>query len=113
MATLQEIRAKLKEQEVKTGGSNTRTGGDNAIYPFWNLKEGEQATVRFLPDGDKENTFFLERKVNDQTYLSLESKAKQIQDRCRCKFHVWKCTASLVQSYRKLEDGSKILNWKI
>ena len=63
MATLQEIRAKLKEQEVKTGGSNSRTGGDNAIYPFWNLKEGEQATVRFLPDGDKENTFFWKERL--------------------------------------------------
>ena len=63
MATLQEIRAKLKEQEDKTGGSNTRTGGDNAIYPFWNLKEGEQATVRFLPDGDKENTFFWKERL--------------------------------------------------
>lgn len=63
MATLQEIRAKLKEQEVKLGSSNTRTGGDNAIYPFWNLKEGEQATVRFLPDGDKENTFFWKERL--------------------------------------------------
>ena len=66
MATLAEIRAKLKDQEVKSGGSS-RTGGDNAIYPFWNLKEGEQATVRFLPDGDKNNTFFLERTFDDQT----------------------------------------------
>ena len=63
MATLQEIRAKLKEQETKTGGSSSRTGGDNAIYPFWNLKEGEQATVRFLPDGDKENTFFWKERL--------------------------------------------------
>ena len=63
MATLQEIRAKLKEQESKSGGSSSRTGGDNAIYPFWNLKEGEQATVRFLPDGDKENTFFWKERL--------------------------------------------------
>ena len=62
MATLAEIRAKLKDQEVKSGGSS-RTGGDNAIYPFWNLKEGEQATVRFLPDGDKENTFFWKERL--------------------------------------------------
>ena len=62
MATLAEIRAKLKEQETKSGGSS-RTGGDNAIYPFWNLKEGEQATVRFLPDGDKENTFFWKERL--------------------------------------------------
>ena len=62
MATLAEIRAKLKDQEVKSGGSS-RTGGDNAIYPFWNLKEGEQATVRFLPDGDKNNTFFWKERL--------------------------------------------------
>ena len=62
MATLAEIRAKLKDQEVKSGGSS-RTGGDNAIYPFWNLKEGEQATVRFLPDGDKDNTFFWKERL--------------------------------------------------
>ena len=49
MATLADIRAKLKEQEARQGGGS-RSGGDNAIFPFWNLKEGEQATVRFLPD---------------------------------------------------------------
>jgi len=57
MATLAEIRAKLKEQE---GGrtSGERSGGDNSIYPFWNLKEGQESVVRFLPDGNPDNTFF-------------------------------------------------------
>lgn len=55
MATLAEIRAKLKEQEVKGGGTGT---GDLSIYPFWNLKEGGESAVRFLPDGDDSNTFF-------------------------------------------------------
>src|SRR6056300_983365 len=63
MATLAEIRAKLKEQESRTGGSNQSSGGDNAIYPFWNLKEGEQSTVRFLPDGDTNNTFFWKERL--------------------------------------------------
>ena len=57
MASLAEIRAKLKEQESRTGG-NTSTPGDNAIYPFWNIKEGESSTLRFLPDGNADNTFF-------------------------------------------------------
>jgi hypothetical protein len=61
MATLAEIRAKLKEQETRTTGSST--GGDNAIYPFWNLKEGETSTVRFLPDGDENNTFFWQERL--------------------------------------------------
>ena len=57
MASLAEIRAKLKEQEARSTGGE-RTGGDNSIYPFWNLKEGSESTVRFLPDGDSNNTFF-------------------------------------------------------
>lgn len=58
MASLAEIRAKLKEQEARSNGEGNRTGGDNSIYPFWNLKEGSESTVRFLPDGDSNNTFF-------------------------------------------------------
>ena len=58
MASLAEIRAKLKEQEAGASGNRTTGGGDNAIYPFWNMKEGEQATLRFLPDGNTANTFF-------------------------------------------------------
>ena len=60
MATLAEIRAKLKEQENRSSGGS---GGDNAIYPFWNLKEGESATIRFLPDGDDNNTFFWQERL--------------------------------------------------
>jgi hypothetical protein len=57
MATLAEIRAKLKEQEVNRSTSSN-TGGDNAIYPHWNIQEGQEAVVRFLPDKDETNTFF-------------------------------------------------------
>ena len=56
MATLAEIRAKLKSQEVNRSTSNT--GGDNAIYPHWNIAEGSEAVIRFLPDKDTNNTFF-------------------------------------------------------
>jgi len=62
MASLAEIRAKLKEQESRTSG-NSSGGGDNAIYPFWNIKEGESATLRFLPDGDESNTFFWKERL--------------------------------------------------
>ena len=62
MASLAEIRAKLKEQETNTGGNN-RSGGDNAIYPFWNMQEGQSSTLRFLPDGDDTNTFFWKERL--------------------------------------------------
>jgi len=57
MASLAEIRAKLKAQEAKAGG-NRGPQGPNPIYPFWNIKEGENATMRFLPDGNPNADFF-------------------------------------------------------
>ena len=62
MASLAEIRAKLKEQESRTSG-NSGPSGPNPIYPFWNIKEGESATMRFLPDGDQNNTFFWKERL--------------------------------------------------
>ena len=57
MASLAEIRAKLAEQQNRSTGNSTG-GGDNAIYPHWNMQEGKEAVVRFLPDGNTANTFF-------------------------------------------------------
>ncbi len=57
MATLAEIRAKLQEQET-SGGRGSQSGGDNAIFPFWNIPENSTSVLRFLPDGDASNTYF-------------------------------------------------------
>jgi len=58
MASLADIRAKLQAAESRSQGNNQSYTGDNAIYPHWNIKEGESATIRFLPDADPNNTFF-------------------------------------------------------
>ena len=63
MATLAEIRAKLREQENKTGGNTQSSGGDNAIYPHWNMAEGTEAVLRFLPDSDPNATFFWKERL--------------------------------------------------
>lgn len=57
MASLAEIRKKLQEQENRTGANSSR-GGDNAIYPFWDIPENSTSVIRFLPDGDETNTYF-------------------------------------------------------
>jgi len=62
MATLAEIRAKLREQDTRQGGSQSG-GGDNAIYPHWNIAEGTESVVRFLPDADPEATFFWKERL--------------------------------------------------
>ncbi|NJO62829.1 MAG: hypothetical protein HC836_32780 [Richelia sp. RM2_1_2] len=56
MASLADIRAKLLEKESKSNFGTS--SGANEIYPFWNIPEGSTATIRFLPDGNTNNTFF-------------------------------------------------------
>jgi len=55
--TLAEIRAKLQATENR-GAGKSQAGGDNAIYPHWNIAEGSTARLRFLPDGNTKNSFF-------------------------------------------------------
>jgi hypothetical protein len=86
MATLAEIRAKLKAAESK-GSDNNRSGGDNSIYPFWNLKEGGESVLRFLPDGNQDNTFFwVERAMIKLPFAGIkgESESKQITVQVPC-----------------------------
>jgi hypothetical protein len=55
--TLAEIRARLLEQDNRQAGTKQGGGGDNAIFPFWNIPENSTTVLRFLPDGDDTNTF--------------------------------------------------------
>lgn len=56
--SLAEIRARLQAQENRTQTQGQQSSGDSQVYPHWNIKEGETAVVRFLPDGDATNSFF-------------------------------------------------------
>ena len=73
--TLAEIRAKLQANENK-GGNKSSTGGDNAIYPHWNIAEGSTARVRFLPDGNAANSFFwVERAMIKLPFAGVKGQA--------------------------------------
>ena len=73
MASLADIRAKLEAMENKSSGNSKPANNDTAIYPFWNINEGETATLRFLPDADSNNTFFwVERQVIKLTFPGVE-----------------------------------------
>jgi hypothetical protein len=64
MASLAEIRARIAAQENKGQNKGSGTQSDNSIYPHWNMDEGTQANIRFLPDADPKNTFFwIERQI--------------------------------------------------
>ena len=77
MASLAEIRARLQAAESNKGG---QTGGDNAIYPHWNMAEGTSALVRFLPDGNSKNTFFwVERAMIKLPFAGVKGEAESKQ----------------------------------
>ena len=62
MASLADIRAKLQAAENNQSNNRSTSGGDNAIYPHWNISEGSQASIRFLPDADPNNSFFWQER---------------------------------------------------
>ncbi len=100
MATLAEIRAKLQQASQNNGGG--ATGGDNAIYPHWNIAEGTNATVRFLPDGDPNNTFFwIERAMIKLPFAGIKgetnSKPTQVQVPC---MEMWGETCPILTEVR-------------
>jgi len=100
MATLAEIRAKLQaSSQQNTGGS---TGGDNAIYPHWNIAEGQTATVRFLPDADPNNTFFwIERAMIKLPFAGVkgETNSKPVTVQVPC-MEMWGETCPILTEVR-------------
>jgi hypothetical protein len=56
--TLDEIRKKLEALNQRKGGATGGYSNDKLTYAHWNIAEGTQATLRLLPDGDEDNTFF-------------------------------------------------------
>ena len=84
--TLAEIRAKLQAADNRKNGDK-KQGGDNAIYPHWNIPEGTTARVRFLPDGNKNNDFFwIERAMIKLPFAGIkgqpDSKPTMVQVPC-------------------------------
>lgn len=57
LSRIEQMRAKLQEQEDRRSGNLTRTNQDKTLYPFWDIPENSTATIRFLPDQDASNPF--------------------------------------------------------
>lgn len=59
--SMDKVRAALLEKQAKKNGNGearTQSTGDNASFPFWNIPDNTQATIRLLRDGDESNDFF-------------------------------------------------------
>ncbi len=85
MASLAEIRARIAAQENKSTGSTQQS--DNSIYPHWNMDEGTNAVVRFLPDGNPKSEFFwVERQIIKLPFNGVkgDSNVKQVTVQVPC-----------------------------
>jgi hypothetical protein len=100
MASLAEIRARLAASESKQGGNST--GGDNSIYPHWNMEEGSSATLRFLPDGNTKNTFFWQERAMIRlpfNGIKGEADSKQVYVQVPC-MEMWQETCPVLTEVR-------------
>jgi hypothetical protein len=99
MATLAEIRAKLKAEGEKGSGNRD---ADNSVYPHWNIPDSSTATLRFLPDGDSKNDYFwVERNMIKLPFPSIkgqrDSKPLTIQIPC---VEMWNETCPILTEVR-------------
>ena len=75
MATLAEIRARLQASDSRASNASG-SGGDNAIYPHWNIAEGTSAKVRCLPDADTKNPlFWIERAMIKLPFAGIKGQS--------------------------------------
>ena len=101
MASLAEIRAKLKIESEKGKGGG-RSQSDNTVYAHWNIPDNSTAVVRFLPDADKSNTFFwVERNMIKLPFAGVkgqaDSKPFKVQIPC---VEMWKETCPILTEVR-------------
>jgi len=101
MASLAEIRAKLAAAEGNNKGGSS-TGGDNAIYPHWNMEEGSSTTLRFLPDANTKNTFFWQERAMIRLPFAgikgqMDSKQTIVQVPC---MEMWQDTCPVLTEVR-------------
>lgn len=99
MASLAEIRARLQQQDNRTGGGSGNM--DRAIYPHWNIQEGESCLIRFLPDGNDKNTFFwVERAMIRLPFSGIKGgEAKTVSVQVPC-VEMWGDTCPILTEVR-------------
>lgn len=76
--TLDAIRAKLQAMDNRKSFGNGNT--DKTVYAHWNIPEGTSTTLRFLPDGNEDNTFFwVERQLIKLPFAGVKGQDERKQ----------------------------------
>lgn len=94
--SIDQLRAAFKKPE-----QNENSRGPNNYFPFWNMKTGESATIRFLPDADDENPmgFLVEKKMH-----TLTVNGKRVSVPCNSMYGEDCPICKVSQQYYKADD---------
>ena len=98
MATLAEIRERLKKESDKGSGQSQ----DNSVYPHWNIPDSSTATLRFLPDGNTKNDYFwIERNMIKLPFRAVKGQgdSKPITVQVPC-VEMWNETCPILTEVR-------------
>lgn len=98
MASLAEIRERLKKESDKGSGQSV----DNGVYPHWNIPDSSTATLRFLPDGNSKNDYFwIERNMIKLPFKSIKGQgdSKPITVQVPC-VEMWNETCPILTEVR-------------
>ena len=95
MKTLEQVRNAFKSTDKESNNL------PNNYYPFWNMKDGDQAVIRFLPDANQDNpTGFLVEKVMHT--LTINGEFKSVP--CLSMYNESCPICAVSQKYYKAED---------
>lgn len=65
LTQIEKIRELLKQEEDRKNGAQNRQNNnlDKTIYPFWDIAENTNTTIRFAPDADPNNPYFWVERI--------------------------------------------------
>ena len=114
IASIEEVRAKMAKSEKKTESKFS----DNAVYPFWNIPEGETSVLRLLPDGDETNDYcWVERLMIRLPFQGIKGEhSKEVVVQVPC-MEMYKETCPVLTAIRpwwkdnSLQDRARVY-WK-
>lgn len=102
--TIEELKAAFSQNE------SSNENHSNNYYPFWQMKEGEHAIVRFLPDANENNPmgFFVEKRMHN---LIINGEKKNVP--CMTMYED-ECPICAVSSafYKKKDDDMGKKYWR-
>lgn len=104
MKTTSNKKSLAELKSVYAPATNTNTNGTsytNNYYPFWNIKSGERAVIRFLPDANENNPRgFLAERVSH----SLEVNGQRRTIPCLTMYNEECPICKISQAYYKVKD---------